>query len=669
MLTFLSRPIYGAIAVFLVSFVVYLLTLASGVGFIDAGELATVASTLGIAHPTGYPLFTLVGFLFSQLPIAETIIMRLNIMSALFSALGAGAVVFLGHEIHGNWLAIRSKVKEKAKKKGVELESANTTGETKQHQAVAAGILGGLIMAFSETWWGNATSIEVYPLHVFLLPVVLTFFLRMLREGENPHAKRDAFLFALTLGLAFSNHLTTILLAPACLYMFFARFGVNAASFKRIVRLIPAFALGLTPYLYLLLRSSSEPLMDWGNPENLGNFMKHVTGGQYKIWMFTGSNAGKQFGYFWNSLPSEFSWLHIILALVAIPVLAKVASRQRAHIFPFLLLLFFTCILYAINYDIHDIDSYFLLAYLAFGLIVSAFWGLFTRYENNFTKRLKSTAITTLWFAGLYALLQIVTIYPAADESGNHMVDDYTHNMLTNLPPNAIVFSSAWDFWVSGSFYWQHIEKLRPDVTVIDVALLRDRPWYYAHLKQVAPDVLRNAQKELDAFMPHLVRFDRGEPIDAAAISTTYRAFTEALVRNNSSRPIFVTSDMLSERDELFAPSFRGIPAGLAFRFVDRDTVFSTEIPKIVWHDETYTKRNYYTDNARLLQATALASTGSSLAQQGQLPQAKAFLDLAAQFAPDPKVDITKLNQRDREFAQMVDTRFAELETMRRQLR
>ena len=118
MLRFLSRPIYGALVVFLVSFVVYLLTLASGVGFIDSGELATVCATLGIAHPTGYPLFTLVGFLFSQLPIASMVIVRLNIMSALFSALGAGAVVFLGHEIHRHWLAIRRQVKEKAKKKG-----------------------------------------------------------------------------------------------------------------------------------------------------------------------------------------------------------------------------------------------------------------------------------------------------------------------------------------------------------------------------------------------------------------------------------------------------------------------------------------------------------------------------------------------------------------------
>lgn len=665
MLRFLSRPLYGALAVFVIAFIVYLRTLAPGVGFIDAGELATVVSTLGIAHPTGYPLFTLIGFFFAKLPVAEFVIVRLNIMSALFSALGAAAMVFLGYEISLHWLTLRKAMKSLRTKK-VLPEAANTTRETKEHQASAAGIFAGLTMAFSETWWSNATSIEVYPLHVFLVPMALTFFLRMLREGENAHAKRDGYLFALLLGLSFANHLTTILLAPACLYMFFARFGFSGDSFRRIARLVPPFLIGLLPYLYLPLRSAAEPLMDWGNPETLRSFMKHVTGGQYKIWMFTGGSASKQFSYFWSSLPSEFSWFHIILGVLGVFMLFKVASR---NMFIFLLLLFFGSLFYAINYDIHDIDSYFLLAYISFGLIVMAFMAMISKFSNDFTKKIKSAAITTLWFGALLGLIEVVNGYSDADESGNHMVDDFTQNMLANLPPNAIILSSAWDFWVSGAFYWQQVEKLRPDVTVIDIALLRDRPWYYDHLKQVAPDVIRNAQKELDAFMPHLERFDRGESYDGAAISATYSAFTEALVRNNSARPIYITSESVADRDQLFAPSFTGVPAGMAFRLVERDTMFAPPFPKLVWRDEHYTKRNYYADNARLLQAAPLAATASAFAQQGRMSEAKRYLDLALSFAPDPNVNIEKLRQRDRDFARNTDTRFAELAAMRQQMR
>src|SRR4030043_225466 len=76
----------------LVAFAVYLITLAPSVVQIDSGELAAVQSTLGIAHPTGYPLFTLLGFLFSKIPLPFTNIFKANLLAAIFCGLG---VVFL----------------------------------------------------------------------------------------------------------------------------------------------------------------------------------------------------------------------------------------------------------------------------------------------------------------------------------------------------------------------------------------------------------------------------------------------------------------------------------------------------------------------------------------------------------------------------------------------
>src|ERR1700730_631895 len=98
-----SRPIYGALFVFLISFIVYLQTMAHSVPFIDGGELATVCATLGIAHPTGYPIFCIVGYLFANLPIASSVILRLNIMSAFFVALGSGGMVFFISELYLYW--------------------------------------------------------------------------------------------------------------------------------------------------------------------------------------------------------------------------------------------------------------------------------------------------------------------------------------------------------------------------------------------------------------------------------------------------------------------------------------------------------------------------------------------------------------------------------------
>lgn len=664
-LRFLSRPLFGAVFVFLVSFIVYMMTLAPGLGFIDAGELATTASTLGIAHPTGYPLFTLIGHLFSILPIAATVIARLNIMSAFFAAMGAAACVYLVYEIHLNWLVAKTKVKIETKgKKKDEKPLELTTNETKAQQATAAGIFTGIIIAFSETWWANATSIEVYPLHQFFLPVILMFFLRMLRTDS----KRDGFLFALTLGLSFSNHLTTVLLAPACLYGFFARFGFGGESWKRIGKLVLPFVLGLLPYAYLFINASGNPLMNWGDPSTFDNFTKHVTGGQYKVWMFTGNNAGKQFGEFWSGLPGEFSFLVILLTVASFLIFTRTIFIHRIHILIFLLFLFFGCLFYAINYDIHDIDSYFLLSYLVIGIISSFLFHHVGMRIPAFSTNIRSYAYIALWFAGLFGLVNAWGHYNDIDESGNHMVDDFTMNMLQNLPKDAIVISSAWDFWVSGSFYYQFVEKVRPDITVIDVALLRDRPWYYKHLEQVAPKLLANSRKELDAFMPHLIAFDRGDAIDGLAISITYRNFTEALVRNNQDRPIFITTESVSERDPLFAPTFKPIAAGVAFRLVERDTLIDVSFPKINWRDVNYKKRNYYTDNARLLQALPLAATAQSYLDRGDKSTALKFIDLALGFKPDMTVDIESLKGRDKDFARTVNDRFAQLERGRTQL-
>jgi len=72
----------------LVSLVVYYITLAPTVSIIDSGELAADLYTLGIAHPTGYPLFTMIGFLFTHIPLGMRVIAQANLMSALLCSGG-----------------------------------------------------------------------------------------------------------------------------------------------------------------------------------------------------------------------------------------------------------------------------------------------------------------------------------------------------------------------------------------------------------------------------------------------------------------------------------------------------------------------------------------------------------------------------------------------------
>lgn len=695
----LSRPIYLAIFVAAIAFVVYLQTLAPSVDFIDAGELATDCATLGICHPTGYPVFTLIGWVFAHLPIASSVILRMNIMAAFFTALGAGGVVLLANELFGFWMPKGLKrstgQKNKGKTKARNLQKvknknhANISHASPQvalqddipsNMPALLGFATGIAAAFSSTWWSQSCSIEVYPVHLFFVPLVLMFFLRMLRVEGTEKIGREGKLFAVLLGLSFANHMTTVLLAPACLYMFFARYGFARLAWRRILHLTPFFLAGLALYIYLPIRSAMYPPMDWGHPTTLGAFLRHVTGGQYKIWMFSGAGAAaKQWAYFWHRVPQEFTIVGALLALLGIWNMFNSAKVLRTHILAFTALLFFGCIFYSINYDIHDIDSYFLLAFLAVALWVGAGIMASSRLVAvTFRSRPVSPDIspeshrdlkvTATILALLLGAIEIGLNYSEVDDSGNWMVEDYTKNILTNLPPNSIIFSTQWDFWVSGAFYFQAIEHIRPDVLVIDKAMFRDRPWYFAELVARKPEVMNRVKPEMDAFLRYLWAFDRGEKFDESAIAPAYEKFTSALVERNLDRPIFVTQEMIDERDDLFAPKMKFIPGGVAYRLWPRDTVFNVAPPKLNWRDKSFRKRDYYTDDSRLLQAIPLASYAEQRLHLGDNQTARQFLDAALIFTPDLNADIDDLGDRDKSIATAADEKFGQIQSLRKQL-
>ena len=217
--------LYG-IAASLLALVVYIMTLAPTVWFIDSGELAAVATTLGIAHPTGYPLFTIVGHVFSMLPIGSEPIYRLNFMSAFFCSLGVFMFFLLMRLMLTNGSITESA---QPKDKAVKGKQQKPVSQVKAGIASLPDIIvytiaaaSALILAFSKTYWAAANSVEVYPLHVFFVITLMLVFFKAI-FGTDKNSKETNFiaenkfylLFAFLLGLSFTNHLTTILLAPA----------------------------------------------------------------------------------------------------------------------------------------------------------------------------------------------------------------------------------------------------------------------------------------------------------------------------------------------------------------------------------------------------------------------------------------------------------------------
>jgi hypothetical protein len=555
-------------AVWSISMVVYCLTMAPSVGFIDSGELAAVGTTLGIAHPTGYPLFTLIARVWTMLPVAGEEIVRLNLMSAVFTS---GAMVLFFFLV-------------------LELLEPRIRNRTPMHCLSSA--TASLFLALSQTVWRQGVTTEVYSLHLLLMTAALLFFLIALRTDEN----RWWILFSFVLGLSFTNHLTTILLAPGVLFLFFRRFGIVRGALIRALHLALPFAAGLSVYLFLPVRASSHPLFNWGDPQTPEKFLGHVSGKQFRVWMFSSSEtAQKQLEYFIDRLPVEFFYVPLIVAVIGI-VIMFAADRRK---FFFVALLLVTCVAYSINYDIHDIDAYFLLAYMA--VMIFAGFGIHKIFQSLSAPRIRFVPV---FLSTVLISIQVYGNRESVDQSRNYFVEDYTTAILHQLPHNAIILSYQWDYFISASYYYQHVRSIRPDVRILDKELFR-RSWYFPQLKRMYPEIMERSSMESEQFLQELMKFEKGLPYEYGAIEGRYANLLKSIIDKNIDEvSVFVTPEI----EQQYTPGYRRIPYGLVY-LLTRDTLYrESPFPEVSMRSHAADDR--YTIQVRALSSVALHQRG-----------------------------------------------------------
>ena len=282
-----------SVLVFVFAFVIYLMTTAPDLMFTDCGELAGVCTTLGIAHPTGYPLFTILGFLWTKIPLPLSKIHSLNIFAAFLTAMSVLVFYHLSFLIF-DYLAGMEIVKQKVRSQNRKLHRKGTAfGKFRSTELdkTAIGLISlavALMYAFAGTVWSQALSIEVYSLQALLLNLILFTFIKAVLNNDTKYFMLSAFF----LGLGFSNHMTTLLVLPAIFLMYFKRpgekFNFSGGIYKTLALLIIPFIIGLSFYLYMPLRSASMPEFNWGwVSRSWAKFYYHLSARQYQVWMFS----------------------------------------------------------------------------------------------------------------------------------------------------------------------------------------------------------------------------------------------------------------------------------------------------------------------------------------------------------------------------------------------
>ena len=190
-----------SLAAAIVSFLLYYATKAPTVSFWDCGEFIATSYIMGVPHPPGNPLYVMLGRLFTLLPIAGDIAVRVNLISVLSSA----AAVFVAY-----WLILRLTLNGK---------SEMPTGLPRIGLGFGA-LAGSLIMGFSYTFWSNAVEAEVYGPSMLIMLIVI--YLAMVWAENYDKRGNDRLLILITylLWLSLGIHMTTFIVCfPVALYM------------------------------------------------------------------------------------------------------------------------------------------------------------------------------------------------------------------------------------------------------------------------------------------------------------------------------------------------------------------------------------------------------------------------------------------------------------------
>jgi hypothetical protein len=192
--------------IFIISSLVYLLTLEPTVSFWDCGEFILAAFKLQVGHPPGAPLFLMMSRVATLFAGGDTskVAVTVNILSALCSGF---AIMFLFWTI--------THLVRKVFVNGNELESKHVPA------IIASGVLGALAFTFSDTFWFSAVEGELYALSSLIIALVFWGMLKWEEEEEKPYSGRWIILIAYIMGLGLGVHRLNLLIIPVLVFVYY----------------------------------------------------------------------------------------------------------------------------------------------------------------------------------------------------------------------------------------------------------------------------------------------------------------------------------------------------------------------------------------------------------------------------------------------------------------
>ncbi len=426
----------AGIAVFFACIILYLFTLCPTVYVGDSGEYTSSAFLLGVSHPPGYPIYSILGKVFTLIPLGS-IASRVNFMSAFFGALTVLILYLIVYRLTRSTLP---------------------------------AVLSALLLGFSKTFWSQSVIAEVYALNVFFTALILL----LLLLWQDTLDTRYLWLFAFIYGLSLTNHFIMMLFAPAYLYFILSTLKSEGKA-KRISMMvcgIPGmlllFLMGLAVYLYLPIRSSANPPLDWGNPETLKGFLNHVSRVQYKEFEF-----GKVYGlknqvqfvlHFAREFSGQFTVFFFWLPLAGIRFMLK---RGQTRLFLTTAIMFLANtlgLIFLLNFQYTALGRAIFAVYYLPAYLVAALWSGYALKE--YIHKLRSVKWRNA-IGGLMLFVLLVFNFTGNNKRNYYLAHDYGMNIMNTLEKGAGYFTFG-DNQIFILAYLRFVEKLRGDVRIFN---------------------------------------------------------------------------------------------------------------------------------------------------------------------------------------------------------
>ncbi|HSM58536.1 MAG TPA: DUF2723 domain-containing protein [Candidatus Sulfomarinibacteraceae bacterium] len=436
------------------AFLLYLSTLAPDLAWdyhgADGGELITAAVTLGVPHPPGYPLYTILGRLVAALPFG-TVAYRFNLLSALCMSvavtLSSAAAFFV--------------LQQSVPRSDLERRSAA--------MPILAATTAGLVLALLPLVWQQALIAEVYGLNLLLLSA---FLFQLVRQGKE----HNGWLAGLFLGLAITGHLTSLFMAPL------AAVGTARARWPRLAA---GAAAGASPYLLLPLLAAGESPILWGDPTTLRGWWWLVSARIYRPNVLAvGDISWPQRAALW------LGELSIWFLAVATFLLFRDRRRLLRPIRSTGLVMLATAALYglyALTYDAPNALVYLLPALLLVSILMGRIY-----------YRLGPLAL-------ILPLALLMLNFNRLDLSKQDQARRLTMPVLQEAPPDAVLLTDG-DRATFTLWYLHYVEGMRPDLILVDRNLLAF-DWYRRRLKQQHPDLRQLGVDDLALFQEANIKF------------------------------------------------------------------------------------------------------------------------------------------------------------------